>query len=140
MVQSKWRKIFPHFESIALLREWGEALGACENFRGAQGASDRHAPYSEGLDRYGTGQFYVKHDAVERVIIIINRVEGKVSRRDVVRRLLPVLGSQLEELGGALAQRPGGGHRLMVAVCVWFIWWFGFRALLSQRGRRGAPA
>ena len=33
------RKIFPHFQSVALLREWGEALGAREDFRRAQGAS-----------------------------------------------------------------------------------------------------
>ena len=59
--------------------------------------------------------------------IIINRVEGKVSGRDVVRRLLPVLGSQLEELGGAFSGGPGSGHRLACG-------WFGCRALLHGAG------
>jgi len=74
-----------------------------EYFCSTKSASDGDASYRQGLDRYGTSEFYIKHNPVERVVVIINRVEGKVSRRDVVRRLLPVLGSQLEELGGALS-------------------------------------
>ena len=73
------REIFSHLQSISFLREWGEALGACENFRRAEGASYGDAPYSEGLDRYGTRQFYVKHNPVERMVVVVNRVEGKVS-------------------------------------------------------------
>ena len=73
------RKIFPHLQPVSLLRQRREALVARENFCRAQSASDGDASYRQGLDRYGTSEFYIKNDAMKRVIIIINCVEGKIS-------------------------------------------------------------